>query len=149
MKSKYPLAFFLAAGPCKTAAAVTVALAFSACSSLKSWSERATSPLPIEVTPSGASQKLSVYTYEISERLYVAGTARKPALTNPVHVDVQLISRSGRVVAERQYDIDPARAALGGGRRSDDTYVASFPLSEARQASRIRITYHNSNHLIN
>jgi len=108
--------------------------------------KQANSPLPIEVQNSGGGQVLSYRAYETSNRLHVAGNARKYKLSNSAHVDIQLLDSSGSVIAKGQNDINPTHPAPGGGRRFTDSYVVSFPLSQAQQAAKIRITYHCSSH---
>ena len=121
-------------------------MSLSACTSLDTWFKLADSPLPIEVQHSGGGQVLSFRAHETSDRLYVAGSARKHKLSNSAHVDIQLIGPSGNVIAEDQDDINPTDSAPGGGKRFTDSYVVSFPLSQARQAVKIRVTYHSCSH---
>ena len=118
----------------------------SACSSLDTWFKQADSPLPIEVQHSGGGEILSFRAHETSDRLYVAGSARRHKLSNSAHVDIQLIGPSGNVIAEDQNDINPMHPRPGGGKRFTDSYVVSFPLSQARQAVKIRVTYHSCSH---
>ena len=89
---------------------------------------------------------MSFRAHETSDRLYVAGTARRHKLSNTAHVDIQLIGSSGDVIAEDQNDINPTHPRPGGGKRFTDSYVVSFPLSQARKAVKIRIIYHSSAH---
>jgi hypothetical protein len=118
----------------------------TACSSTGSLFRTADSSLPIEVQHLGGGQIMSFRAHETSDRLYVAGSARKHKLSNSAHVDIQLIGPSGNVIAEDQDDINPTHSAPGGGKRFTDSYVVSFPLSQARQAVKIRVTYHSSSH---
>lgn len=113
---------------------------------MDTWLKRADSPLPIEVRHSGSGRILGFRAHETSDRLYVAGSARKQKLSNSAHVDIQLIGSSGNVVAEDRSDIKPMRPAHGGGKRFTDSCVVSFPLSEARKAVKIRVTYHGASH---
>ncbi len=121
-------------------------MSLAACSSLETWFRQADSPLPIEVLHSGSGQIMSFRAHETSDRLYVAGSARKHRLSNTAHVDVQLIDSSGTVLAEGQNDISPTHTPPGGGKRFTDSYVVSFPLSKARQAAKIRVIYHGNAH---
>jgi len=121
-------------------------MSLSACSSLDTWFKQADSPLPIEVQHSGGGRVMSFRAHETSDRLYVAGTARRHKLSNTAHVDIQLIGSSGDVIAEDQNDINPTHPRPGGGKRFTDSYVVSFPLSQARKAVKIRIIYHSSAH---
>jgi hypothetical protein len=89
---------------------------------------------------------MSFRAHETSDRLYVAGTARKHRLSPTAHVDIQLIGSSGHVIAEDQNDINPLHSAPGGGKRFTDSYVVSFPLSDARKAVKIRVIYHGGAH---
>jgi hypothetical protein len=124
-------------------AAATV---LSACASLDSYFRQADSSLPIEAIHSGVGQVMSFRAFETSDRLYVAGAVKGRFINPSTHVDVQLIDGSGRVVAEKQDDIDLAHPRTAHGRHGRHSYVASFPLSEARQAAKIRVTYHNESH---
>lgn len=121
-------------------------LTLSACASLDSFFKQADSPLPIEVQHSGMGQIMSFRAHETSDRLYVAGIAKRYPLTARAHVDIQLIGSAGNVIAEKQDDINSLHPAPGGGKRYSDAYVASFPLSEARQAATIRVIYRNGGH---
>ncbi len=123
-----------------------VAIQLTACTSLDTTFKQADSPLPIEVQHLGGGQVMSFRAHETSERLYVSGSARKHALNASGHVDIQLIGSAGNVIAEKQDDIDPIHPRPGGGKRYDDSYVASFPLSEARKATKIRVIYHTGSH---
>ena len=114
----------------------------SACASLDSYFRQADSSLPIEAIHSGTGQVMSFRAFETSDRLYVAGTVR--GFINPyTHVDIQLIDDSEQVIAEKQDDIDLAHPRTAHGRHGRHSYVASFPLSEARQAAKIRVTYYS------
>ena len=123
-------------------------MSLSACTSLDTWFKLTDSPFPIEVQHSGGGQVLSFRAHETSDRLYVAGSARKHKLSNSAHVDIQLIGPSGNVIAEDQNDINPMHPRPGGGKRFTDSYVVSFPLSEARKAVKIRVIYHSSTHRV-
>jgi hypothetical protein len=123
-----------------------IIVALPACASSDTWFKQADSPLPIEVQHSGSGQVMSFRAHETSDRLYVAGTARKHRLSPTAHVDIQLIGSSGHVIAEDQNDINPLHSAPGGGKRFTDSYVVSFPLSDARKAVKIRVIYHGGAH---
>jgi len=129
-----------------TAASAVAMMAFTSCASLDTWVKQANSPLPIEVQHSGSGQVMSFSAYETSDRLYVSGLAKRYPLTNTAHVDIQLIRMDGGVIAEKKDDINPVHPRPGGGKRFTDSYVASFPLSEARAASKIRVIYHSGSH---
>ena len=136
----YPIRGLLS--PLKSIPAVLALTALTACSSLK----QAGSPLPLEVRHSGSGQVVSLRAQESSDRLYVAGSARKHRLSNTAHLDIQLIGSCGQVLAEDQDAINPDHPAPGGGKRFKDSYLVSFPLSVARQAAKIRVIYHGGTH---
>ena len=89
---------------------------------------------------------MSFRAHETSARLYVAGIAKPFYLKTTTHVDVQLIGPGGNVIAEKQDDIDPVHPRTARSRGGHQSYVASFPLSEARHAARIRVIYHGEAH---
>ena len=90
---------------------------------------------------------MSFRVHETSDRLYVTGRAEPHQLMHPMHVDIQLVGASGRVIAEKTDDIDsPHHPRSGSGSRGHRSYVASFPLSDARQAVKIRVVYHYGDH---
>lgn len=118
----------------------------SACGSLDSYIRQADSSLPIQAIHSGTGQVMSFRAFETADRLYVAGATKGRFLNPSAHVDIQLIGNNGQIIAQEQDDIDLAHPRTTRGRHGPQSYVASFPLSEARQASRIRVTYHNESH---
>jgi hypothetical protein len=103
--------------------------------------------LSIEKIDSDSGTILSFRVHETSDRLYVAGRAKTHQLRRPMHVDIELIGRDGRVVAQRTDPLDSSyHPRVSSGRHGYQSYIASFPLSEARQAARIRVVYHENNH---
>ena len=118
----------------------------SACGSLDSYVWQSRSPLPIEAIHSGAGQVMSFRAFETADRLYVAGATKGRFLNPFAHVDIQLIGNNGQIIAQQRDDIDLAHPRTAQGRHGLRSYVASFLLSEARRASRIRVTYHNESH---
>jgi len=125
-------------------------LTVSACTSLDSVFRQRNSPLPIESIPADSRKVSRVRAYETSDRLFVAGSIKTEFaqyIPASAHVDVQLIGSSGRVIAEKQDDIDPVpQSRLRRGRSRQISYVATFPLEIARKATSIRVTYHPSQH---
>ena len=117
-----------------------------ACASPGSFFKQADSALPIEVVHAGSGQIMSFRAYETSDRLYVAGIAKPFYLKSTTHVDVQLIGPAGNVIAEKQDDIDRMHPRTSRSRGGQHSYAASFPLSEAHQAARIRVIYHGDAH---
>lgn len=128
------------------AIAIFSMLGLNGCATTDYLFKQSKSSLPIEVTHQGRGKILSFRAYETPERLYVSGSAKKFPLSSVGHVDIQLVGSTGHVLTEKQDDIEPTAFRRGGARQFTDIYVASFPLSEARQAARIRIVYHTSKH---
>jgi len=127
-------------------AIVVATTSLTSCVSLDTWIKQADSPLPIEVQHSGSGQIMSFSAYETSDRLYVSGLAKRYPLTSTAHVDIQLVNADDVVVAEKKDSINPSHPRPGGGKRFTDSYVASFPLTEARTATKIRVIYHSRSH---
>jgi len=98
-------------------------------------------------SPHGDVDKPRVFTS--GAKLYVAGSMKRRighALHMAAHVDIQLIDRQGRVIAEKQDDIDaihPRRDRRHMGRYA---YVASFPAALKDQAVTVRVSYHPARH---
>lgn len=130
----------------KISLTLTTMTAVSACASLGSFFKQADSALPIEVVNAGSGQIRSFRAHETSDRLYVAGTAKPFFLKETTHVDVQLIGPAGNVIAEERDDIDRVHPRTARARHGYHSYVASFPLGEARRALKIRVIYHGDAH---
>lgn len=133
------------------ATVVIAGLAFiTGCASSGGFFRNADSPLPIKTLDATGGQIASTRAFETSDRLYVAGSMRRSSGHQPplaAHVDIQLVDEGGRILAEKQDDIDSSghpRTASGRSRAS--SYVASFPLDLARQAGSIRVSYHLAQH---
>ena len=130
--------------------ATAVALAaFPACAALKSVFKTADSPLPVERVHSPSGRIASVRAFESRDKLYVAGSMQRTtgyAIHYAAHVDIELIGRDGQVVAEKEDDIDAVSPRQERARQARYSYVASFPLSEAHQAVKIRVAYHSAKH---
>ena len=130
----------------KIGIAVTTLASLPACAS-SSWIKQADSGLPIEAVHSGSGTIISLRTHETSDRLFVAGLAKSHELMRPMHVDIQLIDANSRVIAEKTDDLDtPWDPQISSSRHGHQSYVASFPLSDARQAVKIRVVYHSDKH---
>lgn len=129
----------------KTLGLLAFVMTLASCAS-SSWVKQADSPLPIEVIHFGTGRIMSFRAHETSDRLYVSGLSKQRFAGSQTHIDIQLLDASGNVLSEKEDDVGSAHPAPGGGRRSQSTYVASFPLSLARQAASIRIVYHDSSH---
>jgi hypothetical protein len=128
------------------AAAAAATTTLSACSSPGPFFRQADSGLPVEVQHSRRGHIMSFRAHETSDRLYVAGTAKRHPSIAWAHVDLQLIGPAGNVIAEKQDDINPLHPPPGGGKGDSDSYVASFPLNEARQAAKIHVIYRSGAH---
>lgn len=131
------------------ACALTALAMITSCASVGSFFKQTVSSLPVETIDSSGGEVSSARAYESSDRLYVSGHIQKSFgrhIPYAAHVDVQLLDNAGRVVAEKQDDIDPPHPKSGSGRSGQISYVASFPLSEARQAAKIFVRYHSSSH---
>lgn len=81
-----------------------------------------------------------------SNQLYVSGRTSASLFQRQAHVDVQLLDRAGRVFLEKSQAIHSVSPRPGGGRRTTDTFVVTFPMSEARKAAAVRIAYHGGSH---
>jgi hypothetical protein len=134
----------------KVTAVVASLAAITGCASTDGFFRQADSPLPIEISDATGGKFASTRAFETSDRLYVAGSMRRSIGHQPpvaAHVDIKLLDKNGNVLAEKQDDIDSLghpRTAQGKSRTS--SYVASFPLDLARQASSIRVSYHLEQH---
>ncbi len=130
----------------KIGIAITTMASVSACAS-RSWMKQANSGLPIEAVHSGSGAIMTFWAHETSDRLYVAGLAKPHQLVQPMHVDIKLIGADGRVIAEKTDRLDaPHHPRTSSGNLGRQSYVASFPLSEARQVTKIRVVYHTGQH---
>jgi hypothetical protein len=124
-------------------------LTLTACSSASNFLRTTNSSLPVETIHSSGGEVVGTLAYESSDRLYVSGHIQKSFgrhVPYAAHVDVQLIDNEGRVIAEKQDDIHPEHPKSGSGRSGRTSYVASFPISEARQAAKIVARYHLNGH---
>jgi len=122
---------------------VIAMMTLTSCATSDSLFKRADSPLPIEARSTGGGEVTSYRASETSDRLSVSGSARQHALTSVGHVDIQLIDSAGKVISEKTDAIVAPQSAPGGGKRFTDSFSASFPLSDARKAAKVRITYHS------
>jgi hypothetical protein len=144
----FPISFFRSGlnGRLKITATFMAMTAVFACESSGSFFKQADSPLPIEVVHAGSGQIMSFRAHETSERLYLAGVVKPFYLKSTTHVDIQLIGPAGNVIAEKQDDIDRMHPRTSRSRGGHHSYAASFPLSEAHQAAKIRVIYHGDAH---
>ena len=134
----------------KFLASLSLIGAISGCSSIGDFTRTQQSPLQITVTHAKSGIVASAQAIETSERLYVSGQVQHFAGYNlPVtaHVDIQLLGKNSRILAEKHDDIEltrhPRTTALQGLR---DGFVASFPIEQSRQAVGIHVIYHLESH---
>jgi hypothetical protein len=134
----------------KVTAVIASLASITGCASSDGFFRQADSPLPIEISDATGGKIASTRAFETKDRLYVAGSMRRSIGHQPplaAHVDIQLLDESGRILAEKQDDIDSSgHPRTAGGRSRASSYVASFPLDLARRASSIRVTYHLEQH---
>ena len=134
----------------KTIAIASGLAAITACSLIGISARTQDSPLPIAVAHARSGTIANAGAFETSDRLFVSGHVQHfPGYHLPVtaHVDIQLIGTDGQVLADKQDDIDftaHPRTTAGHSRRA--SYVASFPIEQARQAVGIRVTCHLESH---
>ena len=115
--------------------AITVVIgmmSLSACSSLDTWFKQADSPLPIEVQHSGGGEILSFRAHETSDRLYVAGSARRHKLSNRIGWGLlQMISRLPSTAPIGQ-SVSQAQGKVGRLRTGMETMTQSTSTSPQR-----------------
>jgi len=136
----------------KVALVGVTSVTLAACASTGSIFQQTTSPLPVEIQDSTGGRIASTRAFEADGRLYVSGSMRKGmgiSIPAPAHIDVRLVDASGKVISEKQDDIDPGHPQSSRGRSNRYSYTTSFPISEARKASKIVVEYdrsHKSSH---
>ena len=142
MKKIHPSSFLTRIlRPTKLACALTALAMLTACASILKTTD---SSLPIETIDATGGKVTGTRAFESSDRLYVSGHINKSFGSHvpySAHVDIRLIGNTGRVIAEKEDAIEPSHPKAGG-RSGQISYVASFPISEARQASKIVVRYH-------
>jgi hypothetical protein len=121
------------------AAAALVTATFPTHASL--W-RQAASPLPIQA----AGDISNPQAFETSKRLIVAGSVNPAFRTPAAHVDVQLVGRSGQILAEEIDRLTWSHPRTAGGRHGNYRFTGGFPLDVARQAARIIVTFKSSPH---
>jgi len=130
------------------ATAVCALAGLAACASESHFLHTKDFPLPVETIDSTGGLVSGTRAYESSDRVYVSGHMQKSFgkhIPCTAHVDVRLIDHGGKVIAEKSDDIDPS-TQKSGTRSEHISYVASFPVSEARQAAKIVVRYHLNGH---
>ena len=132
--------------PPKIALTLAPACGPPACVSPGSFLRQANSSLPLEVIHGGSGQIMSFRAHETLRPTLYHRNRHAFSLKSTTHVDVQLIGPGGDVIAEKQDDIGPVHTRAGWSRSGRHSYVASFLLSDAHQAARIRVIYHGGAH---
>jgi len=110
------------------------------CSSFKTTA----SLLPIEMINSTGGKVVIPHAYQAFDRLYVSGSIEKSFgshIPYAAHVDVRLIDAEGRVISEKTDSIEPAAPRSASSISGRYSYVATFPLSQVQQATKIVIRY--------
>jgi hypothetical protein len=126
------------------AAAAATLIFTTSCASLET-GRPSTSILPIETKSSAPGVVVSARAFERGGKLFVAGSWKKTpgyALHYASHVDIELLSRNGSVIASVRDEIEPAPAVRTKIRNTRVAFVGSFPAETARNADRIRIVAH-------
>jgi len=128
--------------------AVLALMSLSACASFDFFTTNPSS-LPIEAVDAAPGRSFSTRAFETEHTLFVTGHMQKPGgshIPAPAHVDVQLIGKDGRVLAEEQIGIDPVHPRTSRALSSRHSFVAGFPIDLARKAAKIRVRYHLQTH---
>ena len=128
----------------KNSAALAGIAMLTACAATSHMASQTNSPLPIKAL---GGQLSGTRSFETQNRLYVSGTVKKTLgsdVPHTAHVDVRLLDSSGIIVAETR-----GRIISGATRKRRGIYsfATSFPLSQARQASKVVVAYHPKRHL--
>lgn len=106
-------------------------------------------PLRVETVGSPHGGVGAPRTFVSGSKLYVSGSMKRHighALPGAAHVDIQLIGSDGRVIAEKQDEINPVHPRHDRRHMGRYAYVVSFPVELARQAVAVRVSYHPSSH---
>ena len=129
---------------------VVPAAALISLSACASFDKRANSPLPVEAVNAPSGRIESVRAYESGDTLFVTGFMRRKSsytVNYPVHADIQLIGKNGKVLTEKQDYIETVSSLRRLQSQSGSySFRTSFPLDQARQAVAIRVTYHATAH---
>jgi len=131
------------------AATLVAMAALAACTSTGSGFRTTGSSLPVETGTTAGGEILDSRAHESAERLYVSGAVEKAFgrhIPYGAHVDVQLVDKAGRVVAEKQDDIDSSSPRSAGSRSGRHRFAVSFPIEEARQSAKVVVRYHLDDH---
>ncbi len=127
--------------------AISGAFAFANEASAATVFPHASSTLMIVGEGSTAGESRGFRAVESKDKLYVTGSIRKrPGHTLASHVDVQLVDVHGRVIAEERNAISYRHPRTGNGHTGRSSFVASFPLADARRAAKIIVRYHSASH---
>lgn len=101
-------------------------------------------PLRLEIRPPESDAIRTARVFQNGDRLFVTGRAHA---TVSAHVDVELITRDGRVAASASDDLNRvAHPRTAAARAATTTYAVSFPLAEADRAERVVIFLHAGSH---
>ncbi len=128
--------------------AVFALMSLSACASIDFFTTNP-SPLPLEAVDAAPGSSFSTRAFETENSLFVTGHMHKQRgshIPTPAHVDVQLIGKDGGVLAEELIDIDPVHPRSSRAMTGRQSFVARFPIDQARKASKVRVKYHLKSH---
>lgn len=101
------------------------------------------SPLPVEVGLSGVGT-IRATAWESTDELFVSGSFKKHFGIKPLlgaKILVELLDSNGKVLSSGYDRLPPTRARRWASGRASISFVVSFPLGEARQASLVRVSY--------
>lgn len=111
---------------------------------LPSTAQASLPPLRLEIRPPESDAIRTARVFRKGDRLFVTGRANA---TVSAHVDVELITRDGHVVASASDDLDlVAHPRTAAARAATTTFTASFPLAEADRAERVVVFLHAGSH---
>ena len=97
----------------------------------------------LQVDKSGAAPVASARVYESPDRLIISGKLKKqPSAPSPARVEILLLDKGGRIVARKADSVvfrHPRNRPFGA------PFTASFPIAEARGASKVVVLTSASN----
>lgn len=129
--------------------AAQMGIALAVVTTLTSCASADSSSRVLETRSSAHGEIASLRSFQSGSTLYVTGSLQRSpgyAIPRKAHVDIELIDRSGRVIAsqkDRIESVHPKHDNRRGGRYS---FAASFPIEVARGSDRIRVIYHVDSH---
>lgn len=101
------------------------------------------SPLPVEVDSSAAGL-IRATAWESKDELFVSGSFKMNSGIKPLlgaKILVELLDSDSKVLASGYDRLPPTLARRRASGRASMSFVVSFPLGEARQASLVRVSF--------